>query len=107
MKTKFLIGIGAALLLLLNATAFSSFARYPLPEPSLDPALEHCYQAFAGCNFRPGYYGYCTEMKTNTRCTRDYAPCSMCVPYLGEDPVDEDLVVFPDEEDDMEYFELP
>ena len=83
MKTKILIGVGAALLLLLNAFAFSSYARYPAPEPSLDARLAHCYQAFAGCNYMPGYNGYCTERQTATKCTRDYVYCTQCIPWGG------------------------
>lgn len=86
MKTKILIGVGAALLLLLNAFAFSSYARYPAPEPVLDPALQHCYQAFAGCNYMPGYDGYCTERTTATHCTRDYVYCTQCIPWNFDDP---------------------
>lgn len=77
MKTKILIGAGAALLLLLNVVAFSSFGREP--EPTLDARLAHCYQAFAGCHYMPGYNGYCTERTTATHCTRDYVYCTQCV----------------------------
>ena len=81
MKTKILIGAGAALLLLLNVVAFSSFGREP--EPMLDARLAHCYQAFAGCNYMPGYNGYCTERQTATKCTRDYVYCTQCIPEGG------------------------
>lgn len=81
MKTKILIGAGAALLLLLNAWAFSSFGREPMT--TIDARLAHCYQTFAGCNYMPGYNGYCTERTTASHCTRDYVYCSQCIPSDG------------------------
>ena len=83
MKTKILIGVGAALLLLLNAFAFSSYGE---PKPELHAGLKHCYQAFAGCHYMPGYNGYCTERTTATHCTRDYVYCTQCVMW-GEGDV--------------------
>ena len=105
MKTKILIGAGAALLLLLNVVAFSSFGREP--EPTIDFRLAHCYQTFAGCNYMPGYNGYCTERTTASHCTRDYVYCSQCIPFDGflpDDPRgDDDISPFPYSLDPRSY----
>ena len=91
MKTKILIGVGAALLLLLNAFAFSSYGE---PKPELHAGLKHCYQAFAGCHYMPGYNGYCTERTTATHCTRDYVYCTQCVMWGDLYPPKDDSNVF-------------